>query len=154
MLRKLNLKHSDILQELKNRKLAPEKGFHLYFSSSLPIAVGLSSSAALELATALTLLQLAKKELPRHELVSLCRDAENKFVGMPCGILDQGTSAFGENNSLVKIDCAAVVGEALLKIKPCIKTCRAMVIQKAIANKLLYIDARSKSVIALFVVEL
>lgn len=95
-----------ILQELKNRKLAPEKGFHLYFSSSLPIAVGLSSSAALELATALTLLQLAKKELPRHELVSLCRDAENKFVGMPCGILDQGTSAFGENNSLVKIDCA------------------------------------------------
>jgi galactokinase len=94
-----------VLQELKKRKLAPEKGFHLYFSSNLPTAVGLSSSAALELATALTLLQLANKDVDRHELVNLCRDAENKFVGMPCGILDQGTSAFGQKNRLVKIDC-------------------------------------------------
>lgn len=94
-----------VLQALQNRDLAPTKGFHLYYKSDLPTAIGLSSSAALELATAITLLQLAGKETDPETLVTLCRDAENKFVGMPCGILDQGTSAFGKNNSLVKIDC-------------------------------------------------
>jgi galactokinase len=94
-----------VLQELQKRNLAPTKGFHLYYTSNLPTAVGLSSSAALELATAVTLLQLAGKEVSPGTLARICRDAENKFVGMPCGILDQGTSAFGKNNSLVKIDC-------------------------------------------------
>ena len=70
------------------------------------MAAGLSSSAAVELATALCLLQLAERTLPKNELVSLCRKAENEWVGLPCGILDQGTSAFGEANQVVRIDCA------------------------------------------------
>ena len=41
----------------------------------------------------------------KNELVSLCRKAENEWVGLPCGILDQGTSAFGEANQVVRIDC-------------------------------------------------
>ncbi len=44
-------------------------------------------------------------DLPRTELVQACREAENKFVGMPCGILDQGVSGFGERDRLVHIDC-------------------------------------------------
>ena len=68
----------------------------------------LSSSAAVELATALCLLQLAERTLPKNELVSLCRKAENEWVGLPCGILDQGTSAFGEANQVVRIDCAGL----------------------------------------------
>ena len=54
---------------------------------------------------------------------------------------------------LVKVDGAAVVGEALLEIKPCIKTVRTPVIEKGIANKLLGIEARGEAVIAFFVVE-
>ena len=82
-----------------------QKAFRLIFTSDLPTSVGLSSSAALELASALTILQLAGKSLPKKELANLCRLAENEFVGLPCGILDQGTSAFGKKDHLVHIDC-------------------------------------------------
>ena len=94
-----------VLKELQKRDLAPSEGFRLIFTSNLPTSVGLSSSAALELASALTILQLAEKSLPTKELASLCRSAENQFVGLPCGILDQGTSAFGKKDHLVHIDC-------------------------------------------------
>ena len=94
-----------VLLELQRKNLAPKAGFRLFFASDLPTSVGLSSSAALELATALTLLNLAEKKVGSRELVSICRAAENNFVGMPCGILDQGTSAHGKKNNLVRIDC-------------------------------------------------
>ncbi len=78
--------------------------------SNLPPGAGLSSSAALELATALALLALAgKKNLPPDRLAALGRHAENKYVGVPCGILDQGTSAFGRAGQLVHIDCRGPV---------------------------------------------
>ena len=94
-----------VLKELQERDLAPSEGFRQIFTSNLPTSVGLSSSAALELASALTILQLAGKSLPTKELANLCRSAENQFVGLPCGILDQGTSAFGKKDHLVHIDC-------------------------------------------------
>ena len=95
-----------VLKVLQQMNLAPEHGFSLILTTDLPMAAGLSSSAAVELATALCLLQLAERTLPKNELVSLCRKAENEWVGLPCGILDQGTSAFGEANQVVRIDCA------------------------------------------------
>ena len=98
-----------VLKELQKRNLAPNNGFRLFFSSNLPTSVGLSSSAALELATALTLLKLANKKMSKEELVKLCRAAENNFVGMPCGILDQGTSVHGKKDHLVQIDCSSEV---------------------------------------------
>ena len=94
-----------VLKELHSLNLTPKKAFRLIFTSNLPTSVGLSSSAALELASALTILQLAGKSLPKKELANLCRLAENEFVGLPCGILDQGTSAFGKKDHLVHIDC-------------------------------------------------
>ena len=94
-----------VLEELKKIDIAPQKGFHLIFNSDLPTSVGLSSSAALELATAHTLLQLSGHSLSKEEIVKICRQAENNFVGMPCGILDQGTSAFGKEDHLVCIEC-------------------------------------------------
>ncbi len=54
---------------------------------------------------------------------------------------------------MVKVDGAAVVGEALLKIEACIKTVGTLVVQEGIADKLLGIDARGEAVIALFVIE-
>ena len=95
-----------VLKVLQQMNLAPDRGFSLTLSTDLPMAAGLSSSAAVELATALCLLQLRGRELPKSELVSICRKAENEWVGLPCGILDQGTSAFGEKNQVVRIDCA------------------------------------------------
>ena len=80
-------------------------GFDCLVASDLPSGAGLSSSAALELASALALLSLSGQETSRETLVQLCLAAENNFVGVPCGILDQGVSAFGQKNHLVFIDC-------------------------------------------------
>ena len=95
-----------VLVALQKRNLAPTHGFSLVLTTDLPISAGLSSSAALELATAQCLLQLAKKKVKRKELVNICREAENNWVGLPCGILDQGTSAFGEVDKIVQINCS------------------------------------------------
>ena len=82
-------------------------GFDLAISSDLPAGAGLSSSAALELATAVALRELFGLPIAPVDLARWCRQAENEFVGMPCGILDQGVSMFGEAGRLVLIDCRA-----------------------------------------------
>ena len=73
--------------------------------SDLPVGAGLSSSAAIELASALAYLALTGEQPPRETVVKLGRYAENNFVGVPCGILDQGVSGFGRKDHLVFIDC-------------------------------------------------
>jgi len=95
-----------VWKSLGDFKLPQPAGFDLYVTSDLPAGAGLSSSAALELATALVLLKLAGHPgLPPAQLAALGRHAENNHVGVPCGILDQGTSAHGQAGHLVHIDC-------------------------------------------------
>jgi galactokinase len=79
---------------------------NLLIHSTVPVGSGLSSSAALETSTALAL--LAGRPMEKLELVKLCRRAENEFVGMPCGIMDQYISVFGREGSAVKIDCRSL----------------------------------------------
>ncbi|MGH7995154.1 MAG: galactokinase [Opitutaceae bacterium] len=80
-------------------------GFDLHVESDLPPGAGLSSSAALELASALAFAGAAGAKMPTDLLVRIGRHAENHFVGVPCGILDQGVSGFGRRGELVFIDC-------------------------------------------------
>jgi galactokinase len=80
-------------------------GFDCLVMSDLPAGAGLSSSAALELASALGFLALSGQDAPRETVVKIGRHAENNFVGVPCGILDQGVSGFGRKDRLVFIDC-------------------------------------------------
>ncbi len=94
-----------VLQVLQQEGLDAERGFDLAVTSTLPVGAGLSSSAALELATAYALGALYGHTYTREVLVHVCRRAENEFVGVPCGILDQGVSAYGKENHLVWIDC-------------------------------------------------
>jgi len=82
---------------------------NLLIHSTVPVGSGLSSSAALETSTALAL--LAGRPLEKLELVKLCRRAENEFVGMPCGIMDQYISVFGRERAAVKIDCRSLEHE-------------------------------------------
>ena len=83
---------------------APE-GFDYLAMSDLPSGAGLSSSAAIELASALAFLALTGQQADRETVVKAGRHAENHFVGVPCGILDQGVSGFGRKDHLVFIDC-------------------------------------------------
>lgn len=80
-------------------------GFDFLALSNLPSGSGLSSSAAIELATALAFLTATHQACPPAILAQIGRKAENDFVGVPCGILDQGVSAFGRADHLVHIDC-------------------------------------------------
>lgn len=84
-------------------------GFDYFALSDLPVGAGLSSSAAIELASALAFLALTGQDVSRETLVKLGRHAENHFVGVPCGILDQGVSGFGRKDHLVFIDCRGPV---------------------------------------------
>jgi galactokinase len=94
-----------VWRSLEDFKLPRPAGFDLLIDSSLPAGAGLSSSAALELASALAFLALAGAAISPAQLAALGRHAENRYVGVPCGILDQGTSAFGRAGQLVHIDC-------------------------------------------------
>ncbi len=85
--------------------LRQPEGFEYLAVSDLPVGAGLSSSAAIELASALAYLALTREQPSRETVVKLGRYAENNFVGVPCGILDQGVSAFGRKDHLVFIDC-------------------------------------------------
>ncbi|MDI1337026.1 MAG: galactokinase [Lacunisphaera sp.] len=98
-----------VWRSLKDFNLPQPAGFDLLVVSDLPSGAGLSSSAALELATALALLALVGGTLEAGRLAALGRHAENKYVGVPCGILDQGTSAHGRAGQLVHIDCRGPV---------------------------------------------
>jgi len=80
-------------------------GFNFLATSNLPVGSGLSSSAAIELASALAFIAVTGRHCPPDILAQIGRSAENDFVKVPCGILDQGVSAFGRSNHLVHIDC-------------------------------------------------
>ena len=94
-----------ILAALPEFALRAPAGFDYLAMSDLPVGAGLSSSAAIELASALAFLAATAQSPSRETLVKIGKHAENNFVGVPCGILDQGVSGFGKRNRLVFIDC-------------------------------------------------
>ena len=94
-----------VLAALPEVGLSTPAGFEYLALADLPSGAGLSSSAALELASALVFLAATGRGVDRATLVKIGRHAENHFVGVPCGILDQGVSGFGQADHLVHIDC-------------------------------------------------
>ena len=132
-----------VLAQLRQRGVN-FSGFNAAFHGTIPMGAGMSSSAALEVATALAVRKLypfclgetgatvppkrdERGQLPPLEktermfFAKLCRAAENEFVGVPCGILDQVSSLFGKPWKVIQIDCryltvdhAPLVGEAII----------------------------------------
>jgi galactokinase len=89
----------------------PISGANLLIRSSVPEGSGLSSSAALEVSTALALLN--GRSIDPLELAKLCQRAERQFVGMPCGIMDQYISVFGREHAAVEIDCRSLTNRTV-----------------------------------------
>ena len=94
-----------VLDSLIQNGLNAPVGFDLAVTTDLPPGAGLSSSAAFELATAHALAALYGFRADAVTYARLCRKAENHFVGMPCGLLDQGVCAYARADHLVQIDC-------------------------------------------------
>jgi galactokinase len=77
--------------------------------STVPVGSGLSSSASIEVASALSL--LFGQDIDRTQLALLTQRAEREYVGVPVGIMDQYVSVFGEENRAIKIDCRSLTHE-------------------------------------------
>lgn len=83
----------------------PLAGFDAVIHSTVPISSGLSSSAALECAVATTFEECGSFHLEPLKKAQLCQRAENQFVGVNCGILDQYTSCLGQEGCALLLDC-------------------------------------------------
>jgi galactokinase len=95
-------------------------GADLLIDSDVPIGAGLSSSAALEVATGFALLGSAGVAVDRTQLALACQRAENDFVGMRCGIMDQFISCHGTAGHALLLDCRSL-GFRLVPIAPSVR---------------------------------
>ena len=84
------------------------RGANLLVHGEVPIGSGLSSSAAIEVATGLSLLGTSGLAMQRVELAKLCQRAENDFVGARCGIMDQFISCCGRVGHALMLDCRSL----------------------------------------------
>jgi galactokinase len=90
------------------------RGANLLIESEVPMGAGLSSSAAIEVATALALADRSGWSPDRVQLAQLCQKAENEFVGARVGIMDQFVSLHGQEDHALMLDCRALTFESLL----------------------------------------
>jgi len=93
-----------MLQEIGH----PIPGATLLVKGEVPIGAGLSSSAAIEVASALALLSLNGAQLPLPEVARLCQRAENLFIGARVGIMDQFVSCLGKAGQALMLDCRSL----------------------------------------------
>lgn len=94
-----------VIKTLQNHGYNINQGFELMFWGDIPNGAGLSSSASIELATAVAINKVFNLYIPQVELVKFCQEAENKFVGMNCGIMDQFAIGMGKEGCAVLLDC-------------------------------------------------
>ena len=83
-------------------------GFNCIFSGDIPLGAGLSSSAALECGVAYGLNELFNLGLEKLQMVKMAQAAENQFVGVQCGIMDQFASMMGQKNAVIQLDCRSL----------------------------------------------
>lgn len=83
-------------------------GFNLNIDGDVPVGAGLSSSAAVECATAFALNELFSLGIDKMELALIGQKAEHTFAGVMCGIMDQFASVFGKKGHAIRLDCQSL----------------------------------------------
>lgn len=86
-------------------------GFNLYICGDVPLGAGLSSSAAVECATAYGLAALNQLSVAKMDLALIAQKAEHEFAGVKCGIMDQFASVFGKEDYAMMLDCRSLTHE-------------------------------------------
>jgi galactokinase len=97
-----------VVSEIKNLGFVLKKGFDVYVYGNLPRGASVSSSASLELLFAEIIRDLNNLEITDLELVKVCQRAENNFVGLRCGIMDQFAIGMSKKNHAILLDCASI----------------------------------------------
>jgi L-arabinokinase len=105
-----------VLVLLRERPVGWRGGLRVLIDSRVPEGKGVSSSAAVEVATMRAFAAALRVELTGEELARLCQLAENRVVGAPCGIMDQMTAAVGRHNELVALRCQPAVVEGYVPV--------------------------------------
>ena len=90
------------------KKGIPVVGFNAILTSDIPLGAGLSSSAAVECATAFGLNTLLNAGQDKVELVKMAQKAEHEYAGVMCGIMDQFASMMGKKDHVIKLDCRSL----------------------------------------------
>ena len=93
---------------LREAGIELDQGFELTLESTLPVAAGLSSSAALEAAVALAALAINGGQASPERLAPICRRAENEYVGVGCGLMDQMIVLGGRAGHAMMLDCRSL----------------------------------------------
>lgn len=96
-----------VVEELRLRGCL-ERGFEAVVDGNLHIGAGLSSSAALEVATALALQQVAGFEMSRVDLIAVCQYVEHNYANVLCGIMDQFACGIGRTGHALLLDCRSL----------------------------------------------
>jgi len=94
-------------------KVLGDQGLEIVVDGQVPLGAGLSSSAALECATAMALNTLFALDLSLPELARAAQRAENDYVGMPCGIMDQSISLMAKSGHALLLDCVDLSSEQI-----------------------------------------
>jgi galactokinase len=111
---------------------AEGRGLELEIRSTVPMGAGLSSSAALECATARALQQTWETDFDDMELAKIGQEAEHKFAGVRCGLLDQVTSLFARRHHAVFLDCRSLEVQSV----PVPAEARFVIIQSGVKHAL------------------
>ena len=88
-------------------------GANMLVHGEVPLGSGLSSSAAIEVSTALGLTDISGEQIDRLQLAKICQQAENEFVGARTGLMDQFIACFGKADHAVLLDCRSFESQAL-----------------------------------------
>ncbi|MEZ0542111.1 galactokinase [Fibrella arboris] len=96
-----------VIEQVQKETALPG-GLNVVFGGTIPIGSGLSSSAALENGVAVALNHLYKLGMERVPMALLSQRAENQFVGVQCGIMDQFASMMGRDGHVIKLDCRSL----------------------------------------------
>lgn len=94
-----------VIDVLRKHGYDVNQGFDMVVYGNIPNGAGLSSSASLELLMAVMMNDIHKFNIDRVELVKYCQEAENNFIGVNCGIMDQFSIGMGQDSSAILLDC-------------------------------------------------
>lgn len=94
-----------VIDVMKKHGYNIERGFEIVINGNIPNGAGLSSSASLELLIAVMMNDIFNFNIDRVDLVKFSQEAENKFIGVNCGIMDQFAIGMGKESNAILLDC-------------------------------------------------